>query len=493
MYEGLKRIKSQRPGDVVLQRERGPRRVHRVRGVSALFSSVYSSIGSSIYYALGVTAAYALGFTPLVFVIAGLLFAFTAMTYAEGTICIPEANGSSGFAHRGFNELVSFIAGWALMLGYIVTIALSAFAVPNYLAAFWPSLGVWPVNSLVAALLIAALALLNLSGVREGPRWSIVAAMTNIFTQALLAVIGLLFLFRWETAWSNVHWGVAPTWGQLAFGVAASMIAYTGIEEVSRLAEEARYPDRTVPKASILVMIAVLGLYVPISLAGLSAMPVVLGVGGEWTTMLGTAWKSAPLLGIVQGLPAALRGVLRVWVGLVAPFTLLLAAYRSMLGASRLSFAMGQHGQIPSVLGRVHPRFHTSPVAILAFGILAACFVIPGQVDLLAEVYAFGALLAFALAHAAIVALRVREPAMPRPFRSPGNLRWAGREIPLSAVLGFIGTGGLWLVVLLTREAGRPVGLGWMVAGFLLYVFYRRWRHLPILAHRHLAGVRQQE
>lgn len=493
MQEGLKRIKSQHPGDVVLQRERSTRRLHRVWGVSALFSSVYSSVGSSIYYALGITAAYALGLTPLVFVIAGLLFAFTAMTYAEGTVCLPEANGSSGFAHRGFNELLSFVAGWALLLGYIVTLALSAFAIPNYLAIFWPLLGTWPLNSLVAVFIIGALATLNISGMREGPRWIIAAAVVNIFTQALLAVLGLLFLFRWETVWSNIRWGIAPTWEQLAFGIAASMIAYTGIEEVSRLAEEARHPNRTVPKAGILTIVAVLGLYVPISLAGLSAMPVALGVSGGGTTALAAEWKLAPLLGVARQLPRALKVVLPAWVGLIASSALLLAAHRSIVGASRLSYAMGQHGQIPSVLSRVHPRFHTSPVAILTFSLIAVCLVLPGQVDLLAEVYAFGALLAFALAHAAIVALRVREPGMPRPFQSPFNLRWAGREIPLGAVLGFIGMGGMWLTVLLTRQAGRPVGLGWMILGCVLYVVYRRWKRLPVLTHRHLAGARQEK
>jgi APA family basic amino acid/polyamine antiporter len=116
---------------------------------------------------------------------------------------------------------------------------------------------------------------------------------------------------------------------------------------------------------------------------------------------------------------------------------------------------------------------------------VAALLVLPGNVDLLAEVYAFGALLAFALSHAAILALRVREPNMPRPFKSPFNVRWAGREIPLSAVVGFLGTGGVWLAVAVTRQFGRPIGLGWMLLGLLLYVLYRRWRDLPLLAHQH--------
>jgi basic amino acid/polyamine antiporter, APA family len=193
------------------------------------------------------------------------------------------------------------------------------------------------------------------------------------------------------------------------------------------------------------------------------------------------------LLGIANSLPGILSLISRLWLGMFAPIILLLAAYGGIVGASRLSFTMGQHGQLPPVMNRIHPRFHTSPTAIITYCIVAALLVLPGKIELLAEVYAFGAMLAFALSHAAIVALRIREPGMVRPFRSPFNFRIASRDIPLSAVLGFLGTGSVWVVVLLTRQDGRPFGLGWMIAGILLYVIFRRWRRLPVFTHRHEA------
>ncbi len=109
-------------------------------GVSGLFATAYGNVGSSIYYALGLVAAHALGLTPLVFLFAGGLFALTAKTYAEGASMFPEAGGSSSFARHAFNDVVSFFAGWALSLDYILTIAISAFFVPHYLSAF-PGLG----------------------------------------------------------------------------------------------------------------------------------------------------------------------------------------------------------------------------------------------------------------------------------------------------------------------------------------------------------------
>src|ERR1700712_4466058 len=109
-------------------------------GVPGLFATAYGNVGSSIYYALGLVAAHALGLTPVVFLFAGGLFVLTAKTYAEGAAMFPEAGGSSSFARHAFNEVVSFIARWGVSLDYIITIAISAFFVPHYLAVFFPAL-----------------------------------------------------------------------------------------------------------------------------------------------------------------------------------------------------------------------------------------------------------------------------------------------------------------------------------------------------------------
>jgi APA family basic amino acid/polyamine antiporter len=127
-----------KPGDRVVRPLRIRRfRLRRVLGVPALFSAGYGNVGSSIYYALGIVALVALGATPVVLGLAGILFIFTALTYAEGTAMLPEAGGSASFARHGFNDLAGFAAGWALMLSYIVTISISAFTIPPYLGFFW--------------------------------------------------------------------------------------------------------------------------------------------------------------------------------------------------------------------------------------------------------------------------------------------------------------------------------------------------------------------
>jgi hypothetical protein len=165
---------------------RREQRLERVLGTPALFATAYGNVGSSIYYALGVTAVFALGLTPLVFVIAGLIFAMTALTYTEGTVLYPEAGGSSSFARHAFNELVSFGAAWAQMLNYIITIAISAFFVPHYLSIFWEPLRENPWDIIVGAIIIALLVALNVVGVREAAGLNIFLAVVDFATQLLL-------------------------------------------------------------------------------------------------------------------------------------------------------------------------------------------------------------------------------------------------------------------------------------------------------------------
>src|SRR3978361_1636852 len=150
--------------------ERRPKHqgLERVLGTGALFSTAYGNVGSSIYYALGLVTVYALGMTPLVFVISGLIFAATAATYAEATAMYPEAGGSSSFARHAFNEFWSFFAAWGQMLNYVITVAISAFFVPPCIGGlFWEPLRSVPADVIAGALIIAALAALNVRGVKE--------------------------------------------------------------------------------------------------------------------------------------------------------------------------------------------------------------------------------------------------------------------------------------------------------------------------------------
>jgi APA family basic amino acid/polyamine antiporter len=455
--------------------------LQRVHGVGALFSAAYGNVGSSIYYALGVVAAFALGLTPLAFMISGLIFVCTAATYVEGTVMHPEAGGSASFARRAFNELVSFVAGWGQMLNYIITVAISAFFVPHYLGVFWEPLRDSPGDIIGAIVLIAALAALNVKGTQDSSRLNLVLAVGDIATQVLLAVIGLALVFSPDVLIGNIDLGIAPTWGDFALGIALGMIAYTGIETISNMSEEAVDPERTVPRGAGLVVLAVIGLYALLPMIALSAMPVTLGPDG-YTTELGTTFAGDPVLGIVEnlGLGPGITDVLRAYVGVLAAVILVIATNAGMIGVSRLTFSMGQHRQLPERQRQVHPRFRTPHVAIITFSIIASIAILPGQADLLATMYSFGAMLSFTIAHASILWMRRRLPDAERGWKPPGEVRIAGVGVPLTAVFGGLGTFGAWIVVMVMNPVTMAIGLGWMIVGSIVYLLYRRHHDLPV-------------
>ncbi len=341
----------------------------RVHGVGALFSAAYGNVGSSIYYALGVTAAFALGLTPIAFVISGLIFAATAATYAEATVMYPEAGGSSSFARHAFNELVSFIAAWGQMLNYTITVAISAYFVPHYLAVFWEPLGHGPGDIIGGAVLIGALALLNIRGSQESAKLNLILAVADLATQVVLVGIGLFLVFSPQVLVDNVHLGVAPTWSDFALGIAVGMIAYTGIETISNMAEETVDAPKSIPRSVGITVAAVLGLYLFIPLVALSAMPVTQDAAGHYSTTLGTEFANDPILGIVEnlGLGAGLTEALRFYVGILAAVILLIATNAGLIGVSRLTYSMGQHRQLPEKLRQVHPRYRTPYIAIMIF------------------------------------------------------------------------------------------------------------------------------
>src|SRR5256885_6108807 len=188
-----------------MPRRRRQQGLERVLGAPALLATAYGTVGSSIYYALGVTAAIALGLTPIVFIISGVIFAATAATYAEGTVRYPEAGGSASFARHAFNELVSFGAGWAQMLNYIITIAISAFFVPHYLSIFWEPLRTNPWDVIVGAGVIVLLVALNIVGIQEAAGLNIFLAVIDFATQLLLVMIRFALIFRPSTLIDHVH------------------------------------------------------------------------------------------------------------------------------------------------------------------------------------------------------------------------------------------------------------------------------------------------
>ena len=457
------------------------RGLERVLGTGALFSTAYGNVGSSIYYALGLVAIYAAGMTPVVFVIAGLIFAATAASYAEATTMFPEAGGSSSFARRAFNEFWSFFAGWGQMLTYIITISISAFFVPHYLGVFWSPLGESPADIFGGIVIVVLLGTLNIVGVKESAGVNIGFAVADFMTQVILVTVGIVLVLDPKLLVEQVDFGTVPTVGNFLIAIPVAMVAYTGIETISNMAEEARDFGKTIPRGIGLVVGAVAVIYTFLPAVALSAMPVKNGVTVLALPKEEGGFADDPVLGVVENMGlGSLQHAAEIYVGILAATILFIATNAGILGVSRLSYSMGQHRQLPEFLRLLHPRFRTPYIAITVFSVIACVAIIPGEADFLGVIYAFGAMLSFTMAHAAVATLRVKRPDVERPWRPPFTIHIRGRELPLTALLGGLGTGIALVVATVLDKRVLISGVGWMLLGVLLYVVYRRRQGLSL-------------
>ena len=451
------------------------RGLERVLGTGALFSTAYGNVGSSIYYALGLVAVLALGMTPVVFAIAGVIFIFTAFTYTEATTMYPEAGGSSSFARQAFNEFWSALTAWGQMLNYIITVAISAFFLPHYLGIIWEPLLTSPWDIGVGVGVVVFLAVVNVVGVKEAANLNVVLALADFVTQVGLVVLGLILVFNPETLVDNVDFGTSPTITDFLIAIPVGMVAFTGIDTISNMAEEARDYGKTIPQAMRAVVVAVMTISLTLPAVALSAMPVVNGTTALAEPSDQGGYADNPILGVVNNMDLGLfQEPAEVYVGLLAATILLVATNAGLIGLSRLSYSMGQYRQLPEVVRQLHPRFRTPYVAILLFGGIACLTILPGEAEFLGTIYAFGAMLSFSMAHLSVIALRIKEPERERPYRAPWNVTVRGHSIPMVSVLGGLGTGIAFVVVSVLNLETLISGSVWLGLGMGTYLIYRR-------------------
>jgi basic amino acid/polyamine antiporter, APA family len=445
--------------------------VRRSIGSPILFVIVYTSLASAIYFSLGVIAGHALGLTPLVFLLAALFFALTATTYAEGASMHQERSGSTVFARYAFNELVSFVAGWAILLDYIILIAVTAYSATQYLKVFWSPLGDRGEALGLALAFIAFVVLSNIRGLggRRARRVGLLV-IADLALQALIVVVGLALFFSPHTLLSPIHLGTAPKWSDLVFALTVAVIAFTSLESAAGVAGEVRISrgalKRVVGAGTGIVVV----LYAGIALVAVTALPVHNG-----HTELATRYLNDPMVGVVAHMrPHWLAETFKYLVGGLGALTLVAAANSAMLGLSRLAYSLSTNRQIPSVLGRLHPTRSTPYVLIIIAGLIAAGLVVPEDLDFLVGIYAFGAMLAFTIAHVSVCRLRYLDPDRDRPFRVPLSVRVRGGELPLPAAFGAFVSAVGWVAVIVVHQPARYVGFAWMAIGITLYVVYRR-------------------
>jgi APA family basic amino acid/polyamine antiporter len=462
----------------------------RVLDAPSLFAVAYGEIASSLYIALGIVAAVALGLTPLVLLVTGAVFALVSLSYAEGTAAIPEAGGAATFVRRAFNDLAGFVTGWVLFLDFLIVLALSALFAPHYLAG---AIGVEelresPWDAVVGCLLIGVIAAVRIARRTRLHLGSQAVALLDLLVQGVLVVLGLALVLSPETLTEGLGFARGQDWSDLAFALPLAMLAYTGLETVANLAEEATEPGRTLPRSLFSAIGLVVLVTVLIGAIGLSAYPV---SNGE--TALGEEWLEAPLVGIAAAfdgsLPTLVVDALEVVVGISGVLILAAAATTSFSGITRLTHSLAEHGSLPRAFARLERRAVVSSEAIVIAALLAAALVVVTEVAadsdpaFLASLYSFGVLIAFTAAQLAVIRLRMRAPDLARPFRVRPNVSVRGHSLPVAALVGAPLTFAIWVLSMVTHPGARYAGPVWLALGLVVFVAVRRRRHTGLLEH----------
>jgi APA family basic amino acid/polyamine antiporter len=465
----------------------------RVVGEDALFAAIYGTISSSLYFALGVVALYALGLTPIVLPVVGLLVLLAAGAYAEAASA--TGGGSPLIVRRAFGDAAGFLVGWAILLDLLVVALLSALFVPRYAEAALGDIGQMSGRSaeLIGVGVIAAL------GVgRIVPRFSRIdlvrpLALVDMLAQLTLAILGLAALGRIDVLTRSVDLGVAPTWTSLGYALPIALVAFTGIEIVAGLLQEAANPARPLRRITIGAIAATVLAYAVIAAAALALLPVhpAPGTPYGYASDLSTIWGTAPLAGAAEAIGAQAFGasagdIVRVLVSVSAIGVLVTSAAIALGAALRTLRALAAMGGLPPPLMRRSRRCGVEPWAmsllvVLSGALMLAVSLLGREVDALASVYSFGILLAFMLVFASVVALRVREPSLPRVVKMGGTVHFGSSDIPVLALLGLAMSWALWVLDLGTHRAGRILPPAWLACGLVLFVVMRRVQAKPLL------------
>jgi basic amino acid/polyamine antiporter, APA family len=459
-----------RDGQRRLQRLEPPPALKRGIGSPPLFGIVQGFLSASLYFALGVIVVHALGLTWLVMLLATLFGALLVLSYMEGASLHQERGGATVIARFGFNELWSFVAGWAILLDYLILIALCAFATTDYVALFWHELSEGAPELILAFGVIAYVAWVNVLGAGSR-RWerAAIAIVADLALQLLLVVLGLALLFEPDVLTDPASLAGTPSTEDVLFGFTLAIAAFSGLDASSALAGEVAVSRRGLRRLFAARAAAAIP-YLGIALVASSTLP-----------QTGNRYYEAPMLGVASAFDEEwLREPLRYAIAVFALAILVIACNAAMFGLSRLGYSLALNRQIPSLVGRLHRRYNT-PVVLIGLGaLLAVALVIPTDLEFLAAIYAFGATLAFLIVHLAVIRSRFREPDRDRPYKIPFNLRVRGVELPLTALLGAAMAAVAFASVVLLHNAARWVGIGWMVFGVLLYVIYRLVEDKPL-------------
>jgi basic amino acid/polyamine antiporter, APA family len=458
----------------------------------------YAAVGADIYTALGIITLAALGLTPLAFLAAGIVFALVGLCYAEMASAYPLAGGGQYFTLRGLGDLSGLIAGAALVLDYTIDISLFAVVAFGYFNYFLPwftfghqatdftiTLGpihlawLWLAESVAGILLLIWL---NVRGIRISTNFNEIIGTIAIIAQTIIVLAGFVLVLNPNVVADQLLFN-RPTLSQFAFGSSLAIIAFVGLETISQVAQETRRPATIIPRTSIGLVISVLLFAMAFSILAIGLLDPSEFRGHEGDPVALIASR-IPIIGPIAAPLTAVIGSLIVFI----------SANSGVVSSSRLSYSMSQFDLLPQWFSRVNRRFVPAR-AVIVFGSIALlqtifAFFTPGEpgktaaIDVLADLYAFGATTGYLFVFISLFVLRFKDPFTPRPYKMPLNIRvtYRGNQVwfPVLGVLGLLGVLFFLVMVLLTHHYARIIGPLWVLAAIVLFILYRRKRGLPM-------------
>lgn len=272
-----------------------------------------------------------------------------------------------------------------------------------------------------------------------------------------------------------------------------AMVSFIGLESISQAAEETKRPDKTIPKATLALIVAVI-------LAGLLLCILAVGLPTLTPKEIGRNYQNDPVAGVAAGIVKGLSAgnplvvILPLWVGFLGFIMLLMSTNTGVIGASRVTYSMARYNIFPTWFSRVHPRYRVPTRTVVVFTLASVGFVLfvwfmgtfritpEDPTIILGDLYNYGALISFMLVNLALIRLRNKRPELYRPFRSPFTLKVPRKNgtfyLPIMPLMGFVVCLFVWILVLSLHEIGKYVGTLWFIAGIAIYFWYRRRRKL---------------
>ncbi|MGA8576119.1 MAG: APC family permease [Candidatus Cybelea sp.] len=478
------------------------------------FAWGYSDVGADIFVGLGLVLAWAAGASNVAFLFAGVVYVCIGLAYTELAATYPVAGGGQYFVMRGLGDIFGFIAGWAVLLDFTIDVTLFAWSSVDYTSQLVPAL----VNSLhpwlhfvVVLGLVMGLCLLNVVGVRESTAFNGVVSALDVISETLILCLGFLFAFQPQLLLHAMHFNW-PSPYQLMLGTSLAIVSFVGLESISQAAQETQRPASVIPRTSVALILTILIFALAYSNLALGLHP--------WHPILDASghplqfWQIFPHSADNQGKAVALLAaqvpyygaIAALYVPVLGAVLLLISSNSGVFGSSRIAYAMSSSDLLPSIFQRVHATFRTPVISIVFFSTIALVELLfaaaPGLfptlgslyahffhgengLAFLADLYAFGAATSYSFVFLGLIALRLSDPLSPRKFKIPLNVPMQFRgervELPVIAVIGFIGIFSILLFTLRTHALGRIFGPSWLLLGLILYLVYRNHRRLPLL------------